>query len=99
MTYILLTGSCFGLDTDTGKRKVAYHFLVRREKKSFDFKLQIIFKPISLFFSLIHRKLQCQNTITTDAVCLFKPFPKQQISESSKLKEFADDNFNLDENC
>ena len=26
------------------------------------------------------------------------PFPKQQILDSSKLKEFVDDNFNLDEN-
>ena len=26
------------------------------------------------------------------------PFPKQQISDSSKLKEFADDNFKVDEN-
>ena len=25
-------------------------------------------------------------------------FPKQQISDSSKFKEFADDNFELDEN-
>ena len=25
-------------------------------------------------------------------------FPKQQISDSSKLKEFADDNFKFDEN-
>ena len=25
-------------------------------------------------------------------------FPKQQILDSSKLKEFADDNFNFDEN-
>ena len=27
-----------------------------------------------------------------------QPFPKQQISDSSKLKEFADDNFEIDEN-
>ena len=26
------------------------------------------------------------------------PFPKQQILDSSKLKEFADDNFKVDEN-
>ena len=26
------------------------------------------------------------------------PFPKQQILDSSKLKEFADDNFTFDEN-
>ena len=27
-----------------------------------------------------------------------QPFPKQQILNSSKLKEFADDNFKFDEN-
>ena len=27
-----------------------------------------------------------------------KPFPKQQILNSSKLKDFADDNFKFDEN-
>ena len=27
-----------------------------------------------------------------------EPFPKQQILDSSKLKEFADNNFNSDEN-
>ena len=27
-----------------------------------------------------------------------KPFPKRQILDSSKLKEYADDNFNFDEN-
>ena len=29
---------------------------------------------------------------------LLKPFPKQQILDSSKLKDFADDNFSFDEN-
>ena len=29
---------------------------------------------------------------------LDQPFPKQQILDSSKLKEFADDNFKFDEN-
>ena len=28
----------------------------------------------------------------------FKPFPKRQILNSSKLKEFADNNFKFDEN-
>ena len=28
----------------------------------------------------------------------FKPFPKRQILDPSKLKEFTDDNFNFDEN-
>ena len=29
---------------------------------------------------------------------ILQPFPKQQILDGSKLKEFADDNFNFDEN-
>ena len=29
---------------------------------------------------------------------VFQPFPKRQILDSSKLKEFADDNFEFDEN-
>ena len=29
---------------------------------------------------------------------IFQPFPKQLILDSSKLKEFADDNFKIDEN-
>ena len=29
---------------------------------------------------------------------IVEPFPKRQISDSSKLKEFADDNFKFDEN-
>ena len=28
-----------------------------------------------------------------------KPFPKQQILDSSKLKELADENVKFDENC
>ena len=32
-----------------------------------------------------------------EAKC-FVPFPKQQILDSSKLKEFADNNFKFDEN-
>ena len=28
----------------------------------------------------------------------FQPFPKRQILDPSKLKEFADDNFNFNEN-
>ena len=28
----------------------------------------------------------------------FEPFPKQPILDSSKLKEYADENFNFDEN-
>ena len=38
----------------------------------------------------------CHLQVLTFVVC--QPFPKQQISDSSKLKQFADDNFNFDEN-
>ena len=31
------------------------------------------------------------------AICIL-PFPKRQIEDLSKLKEFADDNFEFDEN-
>ena len=31
-------------------------------------------------------------------VKMAKPFPKRQILDTSKLKEFADDNFKFDEN-
>ena len=30
--------------------------------------------------------------------CLYQPFPKQQVLDLSKLKEYADDNFKFDEN-
>ena len=30
---------------------------------------------------------------------IHSPFPKQQILDSSKLREFGDDNFKFDENC
>ena len=33
-----------------------------------------------------------------DGSCLFQPFPKRQILDSSKLKQFVDDNFKFDEN-
>ena len=43
--------------------------------------------------SLVHQNAAlCGNVL-----CKFQPFPKQQILDSSKLKELADDNFNFDE--
>ena len=33
-----------------------------------------------------------------DLLKFLQPFPKQQISDSSNLKEFADDNFRLNDN-
>ena len=39
------------------------------------------------------------DCISIYTLCIsVKPFPKRQILDSSKLKEFADDNFNFDEN-
>ena len=46
------------------------------------------------------------HVLRCTGICLFcvggyllsKPFPKRQILDSSKLKEFADDNFKFDEN-
>ena len=37
-------------------------------------------------------------SVSEDYEKMIYPFPKQQILDSSKLKEFADDNFKLDEN-
>ena len=40
-----------------------------------------------------------QIAITNDGIIyVISPFPKRQILDSSKLKEFADDNFKMDEN-
>ena len=36
--------------------------------------------------------------INRNKTFLGQPFPKRQILDSSKLKEFADDNFEFDEN-
>ena len=54
---------------------------------------------------IIFSGLPLQNTTTTFDAPLYnlwifniKPFPKRQILDSSKLKEFADDNFRFDEN-
>ena len=39
------------------------------------------------------------TTLTMKTVsAIIYPFPKRQILDSSKLKEFADDNFKFDEN-
>ena len=36
-------------------------------------------------------------SLNAGSIRLLKPFPKQEILEASKLKEFADDNFKFDE--
>ena len=48
---------------------------------------------ISICFS--KKILQCGNEINVNT----EPFPKQQVLDSPKLKELADDNFKFDENC
>ena len=44
----------------------------------------------------------CKSRVTNycikDFISSIKPFPKRQILESSKLKEFADNNFRFDKN-
>ena len=37
-------------------------------------------------------------SLTPVLASLINPFPKQQILDSSKMKEFAEDNFEFDEN-
>ena len=36
-----------------------------------------------------------QKITIIELILKFEPFPKRQILDSSKLKEFADDNFNF----
>ena len=38
------------------------------------------------------------NIFSSHCVISIYPFPKRQILDSSKLKEFAEDNFNFNEN-
>ena len=39
-----------------------------------------------------------QNKRSKDELCYFEPFTRRQILDWSKLKQFADDNFEFDEN-
>ena len=59
--------------------------------------------PVSFFTFRIHTDLVWYYlfkvfNIWNKFVAEIHPFPKQQILDSSKLKELADDNFKLDEN-
>ena len=45
--------------------------------------------PVTVYACDFHRR---------EMAVIFYLFPKRQILESSKLKEFADDNFKVDEN-
>ena len=43
-------------------------------------------------------KVTSQSYFNENSSNVIKPFPKHQNLDSSKLKEFADDNFKFDEN-
>ena len=60
----------------------------------------------SIFFSFfynVYENPSSSGSLTVDILLErmkgYKPFPKRQILDSSKLKEFPEDNFKLDENC
>ena len=54
----------------------------------------------NFFIILFMLDLSKDNHVRACICQLFlKPFPKQQILDSSKLKEFVDNNFKFDENC
>ena len=64
--------------------------------------LQTICKPsfkrgISILKKMASSGLLIQSDCSCRGYCHW-PFPKQQILDSSKLKDFADDNFKFDEN-
>ena len=45
-----------------------------------------------------HLQFDKRNT-NIKSIFFLNPFPKRQILDSSKLKQFAGDNFNFDENA
>ena len=47
----------------------------------------------------ISKSFFCLFVKILDCLVEYDPFPKQQILDSSKQKEFADDNFKFDENA
>ena len=46
----------------------------------------------------VHSDKQRRFTLLCWCLTSLQPFPKRQILDSSKLKEFADDNFKFDKN-
>ena len=56
-----------------------------------------------MLFYIVHRRSSQtsfrHHTITRRKYFNVNSFPKRQILDSSKLKEFVDDNFKFDENC
>ena len=51
-----------------------------------------------VIYIYIERERERERETHTHIYIYLNPFPKPQILDSSKLKEFADDNFKLDEN-
>ena len=50
------------------------------------------------FPSVVCKFMLFRDKKAGEPFCEGEPFPKQQILDSSKLKEFADNNFKFDEN-
>ena len=70
------------------------HFLMQG-KKSFSPPALCIHQTLSLVTSLCFQTLKVPFRLK---ICSASSFSKRQILDSSKLKGFADDNFNCDEN-
>ena len=51
-----------------------------------------------IFLTMFPKATYLRVVTNWDYVAVIEPFPKQQNLDSSKLKEFADDNFGFDEN-
>ena len=60
--------------------------------------LSIFHSTILRFIFFVWRWARFKHYLSHLIGVSYKPFPKQQILDSSKLKEFADDNFKFDEN-
>ena len=67
--------------------------------------LSLLYLYCNTSYSVSNATLSCHSSVVsiTDltlcyTIMTFKSFPKQQSLDSSKLKEFADDNFKFDKN-
>ena len=68
-------------------------------RKYFGKRRNCSFQAISPFPTVFSKDLHCRRVKNQGLFGKGLPFPKQQILDSSKLKEFADDNFKVDKNC
>ena len=67
----------------------------------FHFRIYMYFVAFLMSRSIISEKYSIHNLhiyVFLYMITLYQPFPKWQILDASKLKEFADDNFKFDEN-